>query len=136
MALTREEILDLIEDEFGGLSENQKLSIANDYNEANSYELFYKNNEDNLTSFCGDSLTKYFEYLRHSDEYNKNDEYFRISGYGWWHSFDSIEDELDSRALAEYVYDHWNNYESDFEMVESEIRYAEDKDEEENEEEE
>lgn len=136
MALSREEILDLIEDEFSGLSDRDKLRIANDYNEANSYEEFYINNEDNLIEFCKDSLTTYFEYLRHSDEYSKSDEYFRISGYGWWHSFDSIEDELDSRALAEYVYDHWNNYESDFEMVESEIRYAEDEEDEEEEEEE
>lgn len=135
MALTREEILDLIEDEFGGLSENKKLSIANDYNDANHYELYYRNNEDNLTEFCGDSLTKYFEYLKHSDEYNKDDRYFRLSGYGWWHSFDDIEDEVDSRLLAEYVYDNWNTYEADFDMTANEIEISEE-DEEENEEEE
>lgn len=134
MALTREEILDLIEDEFGGLSENKKLSIANDYNDANHFEMFYRNNEDNLSEFCGDSLTKYFEYLNHSDEYDKDDRYFRINGYGWWHSFDDIEDEVDSRSLAEYVYDNWNTYEVDFDMTANEIEISEEDEESEEEE--
>ncbi len=129
MALSRDEILDLIEDEFGGLDESTKLSVANDFNDANNYERFYPNTWDSIIDFCNDSITTYLEWKRHSDEYDPDDDYFRISGYGWWHSFDSIEDEVDARALAEYVYDHWDDYDTTFDMTANEIQIALDEDE-------
>ena len=136
MALSRDEILNLIEEEFGGLSDRVKLEVANDYNEANNYPQFYENSASNLIDFCNDSLTTYFEYLRHSENYNKGDEYFTIDGYNWWRSFDDVEDEVDTRALAEFVYDHWSRYDNIFEMTDYEISHNEEEDEEESKEEE
>ena len=138
MALTREEILDLIEDEFGGLSEYKKLSIANYYNDANHYERFYENIDEELVNFFDNDLEKYFVEMYNSENtYNKEDSYFRVNGNGHLTSFDDIEDEVDSRALAEYIYDHWDDFESDFDMTANEIEISEDEEEdEENEEEE
>ena len=118
MALTREEIIDRIEEGLDAIDEKDLLNIANDYNEANSYPHYYKNNEDTLANLLNDSLTNYFEYMRHSKEtYDADDKYVYINGNGWFTSFDWLYDELDTRAIAEYVYEHFNEYEDAFEYI-------------------
>lgn len=137
MALSKDEILDLIEDEFGGLVEHKKLKIANDFNDANSYERFYENIDKELVDFFDNDLEHYFVTLYNSkDTYNKRDNYFRVNGNGYLTSFDDIEDELDTRALAEFIYDNWDDYEYTFDMTANEIQISEEEDEEESKEEE
>lgn len=118
MAKTREESIDLIEEGLDAIDEKDLLTIANDYNEANSYPHYYRNNEDTLTELLNDSLTNYFEYMRHSEEtYDKDDDYVYINGNGWLTSFDWLYDELDTRAVAEFVYEHFDDYDSMFKYI-------------------
>lgn len=137
MALTRDEIISLIEDEIGYLPRKTLVRIANDYNEANSYPHWYENTQENLINILGNDLSKYFEYLRYSDEtYSRTEDYFYINGNGWFTSFDYPEDEIDTKALAEFVYEHFDDYDSEFESTATEIEEAEEENEEDEEDEE
>ncbi len=122
MALTREGIISLIEDEIGYLPRKTLVRIANDYNEANSYPHWYENTQENLINILDNDLAKYFEYLRHSNEtYSRKEDYFYINGNGWFTSFDYPEEEVDTKALAEFVYEHFDDYDSEFESTTNEI---------------
>lgn len=130
--LTRTEIVNSIETEFEFLRETTKLRIVNDYNDANHYELFRENTQDNLVEFFNNSLSEYFEYLEHSsDTYNQSDRYFRLNGQGWLSSFDDIEDEVDSKELADFIYDNWDEYEAEFDDTVDLIEENEEEEEEE-----
>ena len=136
MAYTREDIIDSIENEFGYLSEHIKLSIANDYNDANHYERFYENIDEELVDYCNDSLEKYFALMSSSkDTYTESDRYFYTNGQGFLTSFDDIEDELDMHIVAEFIYDHWDDYESHFDDTSLLIEENEDEEDEDEEEE-
>ena len=118
MALTRDEIIDRIEEGLDAIDEKDLLTIANDYNEANSYPHYYKNNDNTLTELLDDSLTRYFEYMRHSEEtYDEGDDYVYINGNGWFTSFNWLYYELDTKAIAEFAYEHFNDYDSMFKHI-------------------
>lgn len=134
MALTREEIIDLIEDELGYLDESDLLNVVNEYNSANSYPIYYKNDMSIIEDLVNDSLSKYIEYLDHSeDTYDKTDDYFYFNGNGWWTSFNDLEDQIDTKAVSEYVYEHFDDYENLFESVVTEIEDAQEDDDDEEE---
>ena len=130
--MDKEQIIQLIVSEFGILSDKDKLTVINDYQAQNNYSVYYYNNDDELSELCNDSLTLYFEQLSHSSHYDKDDEYFRIDGNGWIYSLadiDEVADEIDIDALAEFVYEHFNDYDTIFEETSSEIEEEEEEEE-------
>ena len=130
--MEKEQILLSIQDEFDMLSDKDKLTIINEYMEQNSYPYYSPNTEEELTTLCDDSLTKYFEQLAHSDHYDKDDEYFTIDGNGWIRSLediDSVADEVNLEELAEYVYDHFSNFDHIFTDTADAIEEDEDEEE-------
>ena len=115
--MEKELILLLIQDEFDMLSDGKKLTVINGYMAQNNYPLYSLNNEDELTELCSDSLTKYFEQLRYSDHYDKDDDYFTVDGNGWIRSLediDSVADEVNLEELAKYVYEHFSDFDHIF----------------------
>ena len=115
--MEKEQILLSIQDEFDLLTTHQKLSVINEYMEQNSYPLYEYNNEDNLSELCNDSLSTYFEQIKHSQHYDKDDDFFTVDGNGWIRSLediDSVADEVNLEELAEYVYEHFSDFDHIF----------------------
>ena len=136
MALTETEIKEFIKSDLTHMSDKDLISIINDYNDANKYEYFYFNTESNLEEICNNELYVYFEHLRYSDHYDQDEKFVRINGNGWLHSFDELEDEVDMDALVNFVFDHFDDYDSYLDETTNEIEIANDEDELEEEEEE
>lgn len=103
-----------LKDEIEYLSNAEQLQLYNDYATANHYEMVYQLTDDELTSFCQDSLTTYFEQIEHSSHFDKDDEYFTIDGNGWIKSFDDIEDLVTEDAVLDYVLDNYDMFEGYF----------------------
>lgn len=103
-----------LKDEIEYLSNAEQLQLYNDYATANHYEMVYQLTDDELTSFCGDSLTTYFEQIEHSSHFDMDDEYFTIDGNGWIKSFDDIEDLVTEDAVLDYVLDNYDEFEGYF----------------------
>lgn len=103
-----------LKDEIGYLSNYEQLQLYNDYATANNYELVYQLNDDELTSFCEDSLTVYFEQVEHSSHFDRDDEYFTIDGNGWIRTIDDIEDLVTEDAVVDYVLDNYDQFEGYF----------------------
>ena len=130
--MEKEQILLSIQDEFDMLSDREKLTVINEYMEQNSYPLYSLNNDEELTTLCGDSLTKYFEQLAHSQHYDASDDYFTVDGNGWIRSIediDSVADEVNLEELAEYVYDHFGDFDHIFTDTADAIEEDEDEEE-------
>ena len=103
-----------LKDEIEYLSNAEQLQLYNDYATANHYEMVYQLTDDEITSFCEDSLTTYFEQIEHSSHFDKDDEYFTIDGNGWIKSFDDIEDLVTEDAVLDYVLDNYDMFEGYF----------------------
>ena len=103
-----------LKDEIECLSNYEQLQLYNDYATANNYELVYQLNDDELTSFCEDSLTIYFEQIKHSSLFDRDDEYFTIDGNGWIRTIDDIEDLVTEDAVVDYVLDNYDQFEGYF----------------------
>ena len=103
-----------LKDEIGYLSNYEQLQLYNDYATANNYELVYQLTDDELTSFCEDSLTVYFEQVAHSSHFDRDDEYFTIDGNGWIRTIDDIEDLVTEDAVVDYVLDNYDQFEGYF----------------------
>lgn len=130
--MEKEQILLSIQDEFDMLSDKDKLTVINEYMEQNSYPYYSPNTEEELTTLCEDSLTKYFEQLAHSQHYDKGDDYFTVDGNGWIRSLeniDSVADEVNLEELAEYVYEHFSDFDHIFTDTADAIEEDEDEEE-------
>ena len=103
-----------LKDEIEYLSNAEQIQLYNDNATANHYEMVYQLTDDELTSFCEDSLTTYFEQIEHSSHFDKDDEYFTIDGNGWIKSFDDIEDLVTEDAVLDYVLDNYDMFEGYF----------------------
>ena len=111
--MTREEQFEKLNDELGMLKLNDQLDVYNDYANANHYETFRKLNYDEICSLCNDSLTTYFEQIRHSDHFDWDDSCWTIDGNGWIKSYDDIDFEynvLCQDAVINYILDHWEQF--------------------------
>lgn len=100
--------LEKVKEALENLYDSELKDIANDYFEANNYELIYENNEDEIIDYFNNDLQDYFNRL--SNNYCKNDNYFRANGYGEIYSFDYISDEVDMDELAKYVFENLEKY--------------------------
>ena len=103
-----------LKDEIEYLSNYEQLQLYNDYATANNYELVYQLNDDELTSFCEDSLTVYFEQIKQSSHFDRDDEYFTIDGNGWIRTIDDIEDLVTEDAVVDYVLDNYDQFDGYF----------------------
>ena len=103
-----------LKDEIEYLSNAEQLQLYNDYATANHYEMVYQLTDDELTSFCQDSLTTYFEQIEHSSHFDRDDEYFTIDGNGWIKTINYIDDLVTEDAVLDYVLDNYDMFEGYF----------------------
>ena len=113
--------VELIKEYLETMDEREILSIYNDYASDNHWDLAYMNTNEDLVEYFNNDLSRYLEEVQ---DVNKDATYFTTNGYGHIKFFDYIEEEIDLEELAQYVEEHWYNYEAiiliDFEEEEEE----------------
>lgn len=134
--LTEAQIKELIKSDLSSATSSELFEMANDYNVASNYGRIYRNTQMELIELCNDNLSEYFEQIKHSSHYDKDDDYFVIDGYNWIKSISDITDVVDLDALVDFVFDNYDDYEDYLPETSSAIEEAEDEDEDEEDEEE
>lgn len=72
------------------LSTSDLFNLWNDFCDANHWEGVYDNTIEEVVSYYGNDLAEYLEDNQHNANYDVNDDYFTIDGYGHLKSFDDL----------------------------------------------
>jgi hypothetical protein len=98
--------IEWIKQELENLRENDLVSLWNEYCYKNSYEPIYLVNELDLNcvlDLSGDALEIINRIKRDFSEFDTNDKYYTVDGYGNFNSYNDPSSEIDLDALAEAI---------------------------------
>lgn len=100
--------IDKIKDEINNLDEGSKVSLWNDYCEANGYydDMIEYNDTDEL--LYGLKPSEVLDRIDKND-YSQSDRYCAVDGWGEYVSFDYVDGDnspFDLSALAQWIYDN------------------------------
>lgn len=108
------------------LSQSDLFNLWNDFCDDNHWERVNNNTIGEIVSYYGNDLEEYLRDNRYNDNYDTNDDYFTIDGYGHLKSFDDLWDEIDENALIEWIDEndlyltYWDEYDFDEDEEEDE----------------
>jgi len=98
--------IEWIKQELENLRENDLVSLWNEYCYKNSYEPICLVNELDLNcvlDLSGDALEIINRIKRDFSEFDTNDKYYTVDGYGNFNSYNDPSSEIDLDALAEAI---------------------------------
>lgn len=113
--MTKKELLE--NDLLWSLCSSDLFNVWNDFCDENRWERVYDNTIDEIVSYYNNDLNEYLEENQHNVDYDVNDDYFTIDGYGHLKSFNHLWDEIDTDALVNWIdendlyYTYWGEYE-------------------------
>lgn len=112
--LTEEEKKDCIKDEIGVMKEKQQLELINMYNAEMGNEEIYPISNKMLVDIFEDSLSSYLENYDHAEDFDTMHHKYIVYKDGWWNTVEEIDEACDLDAIANYIYDNWEDYEDYF----------------------
>jgi len=98
--------IEWIKQELENLRENDLVSLWNEYCYKNSYEPIYLVNELDLNyeiDLTGDSLEIIDRIKRDFSDFNTQDKYYTVDGYGNYNSYNDPYSKIDIDVLAEAI---------------------------------
>lgn len=92
------------------LKDEDKIELIYKYPEYNS-EYIYHNNENEIKEIFGDKAFEMIINAKREGQYDYNDPYFTIDGYGYIQTFENINEYFDIYGIVE---DHSDKYLEDY----------------------